>query len=267
MNNIQHLKKVFDTLANKHTKGKLPGKYCGNYVPNEIVAVFEAKRQFERTTKWVINNFNADERNNAIDEEANLTFVIVLESPHIKEFAKNRGDNNGDHPAVGPTGKNIRDYFIDYINKFVPSVRSNNHSKTNLANGDIRDGKYKLILVNLINFQCSLGVSTKKYIYIDKMLKKIIDYKEKGVAIFCEHFKDEISKYKPDVILNACTKDFKSTVWTLIDSLNLRAVELESEHPANWYNDFKCIYNRIKTATTPIEIKRNKKLIKTNKKQ
>lgn len=264
-----HLQKVFNDVVENYLKTysiTKPSKYCGNYVPNEVVAIFKANRSFERTTKWIINNLSKENRNKKISEAADYTFVIVLESPHTDEFNANRNnDGFGDHPAIGDTGKNIKKYFIDYINKFVPSIRNNNDSKTNLYCEDLLNGTYRLVLVNLFNFQCSLGGDTNKYnTRKQNIVNLLLDYKENGIAIFKKHFKEEIKKYSPNVILNACTSDFKLDAWRLIDSLKLNAIELESNHPVNWRNDFNCIYNR-RAALTKVSEKRTKKNCCTKK--
>ena len=255
-----HLQKVFNDIVENYLKTysiTKPSKYCENYVPNEVVAIFETNRSFERTTKWIINNLSKEKRNEKISEAADYTFVIVLESPHTDEFNINRNnDGFGDHPAIGDTGKNIEEYFIDYVNKYVPSVRSSNDSTTYLKKGDISSGKYRLILVNLINFQCSLGAKPEEHRKI--IIDKLLSYEENGIKIFSDFFINEIRKYKPDVVLNACTANFKPHVWQLIDSLSLKAVELESNHPVNWGNDFNCIYNR-RAALTNVSEKRKKK--------
>lgn len=115
--------------------------------------------------------------------------VIVLESPHKDEFmnAKNRSDffdeNICSNPALGRSGTNLQKYFNDEIVRKKLQVH----------------GKYRVILMNSIQYQCSLGQSEggyRDYIWLKYW------YQEKGKECFIERLRD----YKPDIIVNLCTK-------------------------------------------------------------
>lgn len=100
--------------------------------------------------------------------------VLVMESPHIHEFIENWG------PAKGKTGTRIR----KYIGAIVASL-----------GGELSD----LILVNAIQYQCSLGLPTNRY--RDRVFKSLW---ETGGAVDFEKRLRLI--YRPrDMLLNCCT--------------------------------------------------------------
>lgn len=214
-------------------------------IENEPVAAFEIDRSLARNARW-LNNFISKEKRNDCNLELLVdnnyrTFVIILESPHINEFEKNRKKNNpddnyGNHPAMGKTGININRFFLDYINKFIPTINKCNKSISDSKN-DILPGKYCLYLINAIRFQCSLGQEKKRL--KNKVFRKCFeDVDEK------EFFKNYLANIKPSVVLNACTSNFKNLIWKTIDELNVDdVVMLESYHPSAWTNNI-CICTR-----------------------
>ena len=103
------------------------------------------------------------------------TIVIVLESPHICEY-----DDDFVSPALGVTGNNLGKWFSDILTT-VPL-----------------EGKYRIILMNSIQYQCSLGRNTKQY--RDAMWLKLW-FKER----LKENFKKRLHSYSPDIIFNLCT--------------------------------------------------------------
>lgn len=112
-----------------------------------------------------------------IDEHyCNKTIVIVLESPHVAEYI-------GDYvsPALGTTGRNL--------GKHLHSVLS----------GVVSNDKYRIILMNSVQYQCSLG--EKPGMYRDNMWLKLW-FKEK----MNNDFVKRLQSYKPDIIFNFCTK-------------------------------------------------------------
>lgn len=108
------------------------------------------------------------------------TIAIILESPHKEEY---NNENFKPAPALGTTGTNLSNYFQEIIN----SVEN------------LEDGEYRIILMNAIQYQCSLGLPTNKY--RDKMFLKL--WLEEEFEI---DFISRLEKYNPDVILNFCTK-------------------------------------------------------------
>lgn len=147
--------------------------------------------------------------------------AIVLESPHKDEFEKNEsGDFKALGPAIGATGCNILGYFPRLIYK--------HNSNSNSSN--IEEGKYKVILVNPIQYQCSLGAETS--LYRDDIFERMWSYGKN-----C--FKNRLTVYKPKVIINCCTKKFRKEVNKIINDYcqGKKCLLLESCHPSVWNYD------------------------------
>jgi hypothetical protein len=111
------------------------------------------------------------------------TMVIILESPHIDEYS----EPTFIHPALGKTGKALMHCFPSIYEKAKSLYDANN------------EYTWRVILMNSIQYQCSLGENTK--IYRDHMwLKLWFDGK------CSEDFIDRLRSYQPDIIYNFCTK-------------------------------------------------------------
>lgn len=238
---LNNTKKLFKEIATKTLNGKSTKSinFSKKKIDNEFVAVIHINKSVPRHAEWVKNE-------NGILIESRSKFVkkytfqkynhlktiaIILESPHIHEFQSNRElDNFGNHPALGKTGKRI-DRFLPYlINSFVPSKILPNCCAIYTSEHDIKQDDYRVVLINLIQYQCSLGYDTNRY--RDSVIKECLSQKA-----FTNSFKNEIKKYAPDVIINACTSKYKQSVWKLIDEINMESIELETKHPSVWgYN-------------------------------
>ena len=121
-----------------------------------------------------------------ISNEDVATIVIVLESPHKSEFNLKNDDLNMDvNPALGKTGSNLQKYFTDaYLRLIIADLPS----------------KYRVILMNSIQYQCSLGTSPPKYrdhIWLN------LWFGSRGV--FQDSFVTRLHSYHPDYIFNLCT--------------------------------------------------------------
>lgn len=108
-------------------------------------------------------------------------FIIVLESPHIEEFNDN-GVAIG--PAQGHTGNNIRKLLVQLLSPLKDCLQQ----------------KYRLMLMEAIPYQCSNNISPVDRINTNKLFKKMWQQHRGG-----KNFKNRIRRYRPDVILNACT--------------------------------------------------------------
>lgn len=114
------------------------------------------------------------------------TIVIILESPHKDEYNKIK---NVIAPALGTTGCNLDDGFVDKLNNFMTA-----------NNSIIKDGIYHVVLMNAVQFQCSMGLKP--------IVGKIRD--ENFLSLWAsddivESFKKRLKKYQPNIIINCCT--------------------------------------------------------------
>lgn len=122
--------------------------------------------------------------------------AIVLESPHQDEFDNKNKQAVG--PAVGTTGNNIEEYLPQVVFNYLPAREVDN--KTCYAPEDqIPNGTYKVLLINAIQYQCSLGEDTKQY------RDNVFSEMWKNVNIR-KDFIDRLAFHNPKVIINCCTK-------------------------------------------------------------
>lgn len=153
-----------------------------------------------------------------INLPSNLTqtsrnIILILESPHIKEF------EGAPRPAAG-NGPGEAGYAIRNLFSAVCSIH------------ELSNGNYSLILMNAIQYQCSLGNINK---YRDNVFIKC--WSEFAENNFLDRL-TEIYK-KDDLIINACTvgnnKELKlrTLVGKSISKINPTSV-LTLEHPASW---------------------------------
>lgn len=154
--------------------------------PDQFVGVIHLnkKNEFEWYDCYVLlkdRTTHASKVNNPIKiNNNNENIIIILESPHIDEF-------NG--PIIGPllnkkTGKAFRKYFPELLTSALSNLPSNN--------------KYNVILMNSIQYQCSLGIDTKVFrdrVWLTLWFKKSIR----------NNFYYRLSSYNPKIIINLCT--------------------------------------------------------------
>ena len=144
------------------------------------------------------------------------TIVIVLESPHIKEYSEQ--NRFCPTPAVGRTGTNLQRHF----NQDIIFKKSKTLNK---------DENYRVILMNTIQYQCSLGVTTK--IYRDDIWDRL--WKEDDIK---KDFVNRLKSYNPKVIFNGCTEgsnksrriSVSQTIHNNFDNIEL----FEMNHPCYW---------------------------------
>jgi hypothetical protein len=145
-----------------------------DYCPDRYVGRIE---QVRGASDW--SNVNRD---SSIRRSDGRCILLVMESPHIDEYR----DARNPWPANGETGKQLR----AQVHKLAASV--------SLNGGD------GLVLLNAINFQCSLGVPTR--CFRDDVF--IAAWQDETIAK--KHFKERLRGwYRPelgDVIVNACTR-------------------------------------------------------------
>lgn len=138
--------------------------------------------------------------------------ILVLESPHIEEFPQ----NGEPRPANGKTGKRIRDWLKVVLSEKYFS--------------------YGLLLMNSIQYQCSLGLPTKCFrddVFFDC-------WQLFGKESFAFRLQNT---YRPgDIVLNCCTKGNtkKKELRKLVDLVIKEKVDaaciLRRSHPVSWFS-------------------------------
>ena len=110
------------------------------------------------------------------NEKEAKTIIFVLENPHIAEFT-----DGSIQPAKGKTGKNLQKYFIELLEQL-----------------SLSNGEYRIILMNSIRYQCSLGLNTnilRDHIWLSLWFNEKLN----------NDFARRISEYMPDIVLNLST--------------------------------------------------------------
>jgi len=138
------------------------------------------------------------------------SLIMVIESPHVNEFANDPG------PAKGHTGNQIR--------KWITKV-----------NGLSQYSNHGLIIVNAVQYQCSLGQPTK--CFRDDIFNAV--WNSGGEDDFMTRLKAVYRK--SDIVVNCCTKgsrtvvELRKLVQQAIAKINFDSVVLKRTHPASWY--------------------------------
>ena len=228
---INELKEKFRLILDECNKNKeINEPYNLDIVSDESVGVIRIKRTINRHCKWIKNRVLKYNRKTdlVIEKNSLKKIVLVLESPHIKEF----DEEYGNHPALGTTGEKINNLFPDLLNRYIPTTIDSNYNSLYDSKYDILDDDYEIILVNPIQFQCSQGLQNKNI--RNNVFEKCLGKRRKN-EIFAVDFQQRISYINPDIIINCSTSDVKNIVWSLIDELKLPStLLLESTHPSVW---------------------------------
>lgn len=141
--------------------------------------------------------------------------IMILESPHINEY-----DGNV-KPAKGRTGRLIREHILNVV-------------------GLRRFRNRKLLLLNAIQNQCSLGFQTKKC--RDKVFS--IVWNNGGKELFRTRLRELVRE--GDVIVNCCTKgntrpSLRYLVQETIENVILQSGSdiqvLKRTHPSSWHKE------------------------------
>lgn len=209
-----------------------PDQYVGKIKDFESVEDLKpeekSKNDFHsRENIFEVGTTNAIEKN--ILKATNI-LILILESPHTKEFDK---EGNPIGPANGKTGENIRKYITEILGSGY--------------------NEYHLILMNAVPFQCSLGVNTKYF--REDVFKKI--WSENGKQFFFDRLTGLLNTLsdKNIVIANCCTKGYNATndskirpfLWHLVqDSIETltsdKGMEIQyfrTSHPSSWSRNKK----------------------------
>lgn len=193
-------------IPNDIKENECPDQYVGTI--NEI-----AGSSFERTE---INR----------DLQKEYCIILVLESPHIKEYM----DEHNCSPAMGTTGQLIQKGIQHVTNKE-------------------QFADYGLILMNAIPFQCSLGVKTS--LFRTNVFKNLWD--NGGRQYFVERLKKIV---RPgDIICNCCTIGVKNSerkqgvsalsdlVWDALTEACKENKRIRMTHPSSWRIGKNAIYS------------------------
>lgn len=135
--------------------------------------------------------------------------ILILESPHKAEYARELG------PAQGNTGTLIR--------RHVANLECFQHCQD-----------FGLILMNAIQYQCSLGCSPSSF--RDVVFRNV--WRNGGSECFVERLRSYLRDN--DVVANCCTKGSVPELRTLVQSTlaeNFRHLAVKRRtHPSSWWS-------------------------------
>ncbi len=174
-----------------------------------------------------LSDFDDRPATDAIDTKIVL---LVLESPHTSEYAKNelkKSENlNPKAPAQGKSsgdaGGGIREYLHIVLRKI-----------------NLLDGIYSLVISNPIPYMCSLGnplTETKNKKLRDNIWKAIWEIQDdKGKFAIQDEFIARCAMYQPEYIINCCTCKLKNFVTDLLVTEGFKNI-YKTSHPAVTWN-------------------------------
>lgn len=191
---------------------------CGGYVKYLINSICDKK------------NRNSTDAN--LKKEEIPTIAVVLESPHVDEFTE----------VVTPminsnTSKIFSNYFNVNIMNYMKIVNCGG-SVFFSGNQEIKNGIYKIKIVNAVQYQCSLGRKLSN--------KTNLEYKNNTVkkCLEDEKFKNDFVQRLEgaSIIINCCTGQknnkidgLQKQVQDIIDSSGTRALKLYGYHPSSFW--------------------------------
>ena len=215
---------------NKHDKAARDGE-CALKCDDQFVATIEITNSKISFIDNDILSTSREDRQEFYKNQAIDTIALVLESPHKKEF-----ENSSCGPAKGAAGENISDILLGNLAKFrfINDIQNEGaYFKTSI---DLREGKYKLLLINAVQYQCSLGDLTGK----GKKEQRDKIFRAFFIREAQDDFIERLRRHNPKIIINCCTgghymkvDGLQKMVQEVIDRENFSAVKLIGSHPAS----------------------------------
>ena len=153
--------------------------------------------------------------------------VVVLESPHKSEFS-------GTKPlgiAHGKTGALFNTNFGALF------------SRTDIFQDIKTDDIHDVVLVNAVQYQCSLGLPLNKY---ENKLKRdelwLSCFERQCASDLC----DRLAALEPFSVINLCTKGVKNLQLVLHEKLCNFPNYMYGTHPSTWNFDYAYIQHPLK---------------------
>ena len=211
------------TLVYTFTTNTPTGPYFSNSIcPDQYLCdIYYANHKWNVSNKNLICSRRFSHTNNQnlfVDYPhipLNNYLILLLESPHIDEYDSNQ---NAYGPAQGKTGCNICYYLEDCLNNLRSPI---------VLNIGIR---YRLVLMNAIQFQCSLGFSpinptTRDSIWLWLMTQNNYNDIDRRLNCF-------LSLNTNCVVVNCCTKKLKPNLNVKVASITTNYYY--GHHPSCW---------------------------------
>ena len=137
-------------------------------------------------------------------------------------------------PAMGNTGCNIESMLLGNLMKYCLMNDMQKEGAYSKSSSKIQEGKYKLLLINACQYQCSLGNlrSDDNKKRRDDIFKKVFQNEP-----IIKDFIKRVELYRPKIIINCCTHgkkhDLHKQVQEVIDKNFMYATKLVGDHPTS----------------------------------
>ncbi|MDE6408482.1 MAG: hypothetical protein K2K48_05805 [Anaeroplasmataceae bacterium] len=159
-------------------------------------------------------DYSIKNNNYTIQNKLTNPIVIILESPHKNEYDPITRSALG--PAMGKTGENFKKYFASLI------VKSKIYQSIATLHCDI-------VLVNAIQYQCSLGMSlnnTTNAKSRDDNFNTCFDNNNTN------DLKDRLIAIAPIATINLCTAQFRAKIMNKCSNFSNYT---DGNHPSSWW--------------------------------
>lgn len=214
------LQAIFINVAKKYGSGPA---FSDSFCPDKWFRVHQMRSSTSKLPYQDMINFKEGTL------ERRQKIVIVLESPHIDEFEP----KGHPCPANGKTGRFLRSFWGKIF-------------------GDDYNDK-DIVLVNAIQYQCSLGFSP-----IDGLIRDSVFQELLAKPCFACDFRKRVSNVicPGDIVLNACTtgrarigkKNNKEMVSEVLGSGGWCVINVA--HPASWLFQWRKVREAMETCVS-----------------
>ena len=199
---------------------------------DQFVAIIEITKSKICYIDNDIESIDRNERQTYYKSQNIDTIVLVLESPHTEEFDNDRCVG----PAMGATGDGIKNILLGNLAKFMVINDLQNQGSYFKSSSEITEGLYKLLIINAVQYQCSLGNLEDDI--MKRQRNKIFDgFFDKNAK---KDFKKRLKMFNPKIIINCCTgghygktDGLQKKVQEVIDSEPFFALKLIGSHPSS----------------------------------
>lgn len=197
-----------------HKKGKYFSKFvcpdmffCNISFKNNSWLVDDKKEILSRIKSKDNSDFFVDYSNIS----KNNHFIILLESPHIKEF-NSKGTAIG--PAHGWTGYNIYWFFEKHLKNSFLNLQENN---------------YRVVVINAVQFQASLGLRPINKTIRNQTWRELFDKGDINNRLLAF-----AAKSGDCIVVNCCTKDLRQDLNDKISAI--KGIKIyQGNHPSRWF--------------------------------
>lgn len=182
---------------------KTDGEY--NLLPNEAKKIYSS----------AFNDIKID--GEFLEENKLPVIILILESPHKDEYDYTP-NLTPKAPAQGVTGTQICEKFEKIINNHLDEL-------------ELKDTEYRILIINPIPYQTSLY-----YCHQKGLIKNIRDFVWETLwenGGYKSDFINILTNIEPDVVINACTKDFKNNIDEILVGIQI-GKKCQVNHPSSW---------------------------------